>query len=41
MPSENFLQLLDQGVGLVVWHHALANCQDLPEFERLPVRGSG
>ena len=30
---QNFLKLLDRGVGLVVWHHALANCQDWPEFE--------
>jgi type 1 glutamine amidotransferase len=32
---ENFLRLLDGGVGLVVWHHALANCQDWSEFERI------
>ncbi len=32
---ENFLRLLDGGVGLVVWHHALANCQDWPEFEKI------
>ena len=25
--KKNLLQLLDKGVGLVVWHHALANCQ--------------
>lgn len=31
----NFLTLLKQGVGLVVWHHALANCQDWPEFEAI------
>jgi len=33
--KENLLKLLDQGVGLVVWHHALANCQDWPEFEKI------
>jgi type 1 glutamine amidotransferase len=33
--KQNFLKLLDKGVGLVVWHHALANCQDWPEFERI------
>jgi len=32
---ENFLRLLEKGVGLVVWHHALANCQDWPEFEAI------
>jgi type 1 glutamine amidotransferase len=32
---ENFLRLLEDGVGLVVWHHALANCQDWPEFEKI------
>ena len=32
---KNFLRLLDKGVGLVVWHHALANCQDWPEFEKI------
>lgn len=32
---QNFLKLLEQGVGLVVWHHALANCQDWPEFEKI------
>ncbi len=32
---QNFLKLLDRGVGLVVWHHALANCQDWPEFEKI------
>ncbi|HUS93258.1 MAG TPA: ThuA domain-containing protein [Phycisphaerae bacterium] len=31
----NFLKLLGRGVGLVVWHHALANCQDWPEFEKI------
>jgi len=31
----NFLALLKKGVGLVVWHHALANCQNWPEFERI------
>jgi type 1 glutamine amidotransferase len=31
----NFLQLLKKGVGLVVWHHALGNCQDWPEFEKI------
>jgi len=33
--QKNFLQLLENGVGLVVWHHALANCQDWPEFETI------
>lgn len=33
--KQNFLELLDRGVGLVVWHHALANCQDWPEFEKI------
>jgi hypothetical protein len=33
--KQNFRKLLDKGVGLVVWHHALANCQDWPEFERI------
>ena len=31
----NFLALLKRGVGLVVWHHALANCQKWPEFEKI------
>lgn len=31
----NFLKLLKKGTGLVVWHHALANCQDWPEFEKI------
>ncbi len=33
--KQNFLRLLDRGVGLVVWHHALANCQGWPEFETI------
>lgn len=33
--KQNFLRLLERGVGLVVWHHALANCQDWPEFEKI------
>jgi len=33
--KQNFLKLLGKGVGLVVWHHALANCQDWPEFEKI------
>lgn len=33
--KQNFLALLERGVGLVVWHHALANCQDWPEFEKI------
>ena len=33
--KQNFLKLLERGVGLVVWHHALANCQDWPEFEKI------
>jgi len=33
--KQNFLRLLDKGVGLVVWHHALANCQGWPEFEKI------
>lgn len=35
LQKQNFLKLLERGVGLVVWHHALANCQDWPEFERI------
>jgi len=31
----NFLALLKKGVGLVVWHHAMANCQNWPEFEKI------
>jgi len=31
----NFLKLLEKGVGLIVWHHALANCQNWPEFEKI------
>lgn len=31
----NFLKLLKKGTGLIVWHHALANCQDWPEFEKI------
>ncbi len=31
----NFLELLKKGTGLIVWHHALANCQDWPEFEKI------
>jgi len=31
----NFLTLLKKGLGVVVWHHALANCQDWPEFEKI------
>ncbi len=33
--KKNFLTLLDKGVGLVVWHHALANCQGWPKFEKI------
>ncbi len=33
--KQNFLKLLDKGVGLVVWHHALADCEDWPEFEKI------
>ena len=33
--KQNFLKLLQKGVGLVVWHHALADCQDWPEFEKI------
>jgi type 1 glutamine amidotransferase len=33
--KQNLLGLLDKGVGLVVWHHALANCQGWPEFEKI------
>lgn len=32
---ENFLKLLDRGVGLVVWHHGLAAYPDWPEFEKI------
>jgi len=31
----NLLKLLKKGVGLVVWHHALADCQNWPEFEKI------
>jgi uncharacterized protein len=31
----NFQALLKKGVGLVVWHHALADCQGWPEFEKI------
>jgi len=31
----NWLKLLKKGVGLVVWHHALADCQNWPEFEKI------
>ena len=31
----NLLKLLKKGMGLVVWHHALANCQNWPEFEKI------
>ena len=31
----NLQALLKKGVGLVVWHHALGNCQDWPEFEKI------
>jgi len=33
--KQNFLGLLDKGVGLVVWHHAMANCQGWSEFEKI------
>ena len=33
--KENFLALLKKGVGLVVWHHSMANCQNWPEFEKI------
>ena len=32
--KKKFLSLFDKGVGLVVLHHALANFQDWPEFEK-------
>jgi hypothetical protein len=32
---QNFLGLLDRGVGLVVLHHAIADFQDWPEFEKI------
>ena len=32
---ENLLALLKRGVGLVVWHHALANCQDWPDWVKI------
>jgi len=31
----NFQTLLKKGTGLVVWHHAMANCQNWPEFEKI------
>jgi len=33
--QQNFLGLLDRGVGLVVLHHAIADFQDWPEFEKI------
>jgi type 1 glutamine amidotransferase len=33
--KKNFQTLLDRGVGVVVWHHALADCQDWPQFEKI------
>jgi type 1 glutamine amidotransferase len=32
---ENLLTLLEKGVGLVVWHHALADYSVWPEFEKI------
>jgi len=32
---QNFLGLLDRGVGLIVLHHAVAAFQDWPEFEKI------
>ena len=31
----NLLKLLGRGVGLVAWHHSLANCQNWAEYERI------
>jgi len=33
--QQNFLKLLDRGVGLVVLHHAIANFQGWPEYEKM------
>lgn len=33
--KENMLALLKKGVGLVMWHHSLANWQDWPEADQL------
>lgn len=32
---QNFLSLLDKGVGLVVLHHAMANYPDWPEYRKI------
>ncbi|MBT3201279.1 MAG: ThuA domain-containing protein [Phycisphaerales bacterium] len=31
----NFLALLGKGVGMVAWHHSLANCQNWAEYEKI------
>ncbi len=33
--KQNFVKLLDKGIGLVVWHHAFAAYPDWPEFEQI------
>ena len=33
--AENFIKLLDKGVGLVVLHHAMAAYQDWPEYRKI------
>ena len=33
--AENFIKLLDKGVGLVVLHHAIAAYQDWPEYRKI------
>jgi hypothetical protein len=33
--AENFIKLLDRGVGLVVLHHAMAGYQDWPEYRKI------
>jgi len=33
--KKKFLSLFDKGVGLVVLHHAIANYQDWPEYEKI------
>lgn len=33
--KKKFLSLLDQGIGMVVLHHALVSCQHWPEYEQI------
>jgi type 1 glutamine amidotransferase len=32
---QNFLQLLDRGTGLVIWHHAIYGYRPVPEFQKI------